>query len=174
MKNKNGISIFIVDDDKIMLAALKKELSESFQKFGVEIFTFESGELCREAIRSKNIPDVAIVDFHLDSKNRDAMNGVKIIDMIKKECPDTDVIMFTSEENADIAVRAMHHGAHDYVVKNVHMFRKLNLSIFQCIKLKELRKEVKKQRSMVVMIVAAVALIVGAVVSIQLFAPQLL
>lgn len=174
MKNENGIQICIVDDDKMMATALKKELEETFKTFGVQVTTFETGELCQDAIRKNRIPDVAIVDYHLDSKYRDAMNGMKTIDMIKKESPDTDVIMFTSEENADIAVRAMHHGAHDYLVKNDHMFRKLNLSIYQCIKLKNLRKEVKKQRTMTTIAVVLVSLIVGAVAAIQIFAPHLL
>lgn len=158
MATNSQISIFIVDDDKMLGKALKNEIEKTFPKFNPVITTFESGEECQKAMGSK--PNLAIVDYHLDSKIKNAMDGVKTIDMIKKNSPNTEVIMFTSEEKADIAVKAMHHGAHDYIVKNEFMFRKLNMSILQCLKLKELKTEVSKSKNRVFILLFIVVAII--------------
>ena len=172
MAPDNQISIFIVDDDKMLAKALKNEIEKTFPKLNPVISTFESGEECEKSIKTK--PNLAIVDYHLDSKIKNAMNGVKTIDMIKKHSPDTEVIMFTSEEKADIAVKAMQHGAHDYIVKNEHMFRKLNMSLLQCLKLRDLKAEVSKSRTRVFILLFIVVAIIGAVASLQIWAPHLL
>ncbi len=172
MAANNQINIFIVDDDKMLAKALKNEIEKTFPKLNPFISTFESGEECQKAIASK--PDLVIVDFHMDSKVKNAMDGVKTIDMIKKHSPNTEVIMFTSVEKAETAVKAMQHGAHDYIVKNEHMFHKLNMSILQCLKLKDLKSEVNKSRTRVFILLFIVVAIIFAVASLQIWAPHLL
>ena len=172
MTTKDEINIFIVDDDKMLVKALKNEIEKTFPKLNPVVTAFESGEECQKSISSK--PTLAIVDYHLDSKIKNAMDGVKTIDMIKKHSPNTEVIMFTSEEKADVAVKAMHHGAHDYIVKNEHMFRKLNMSILQCLKLKDLKNEVSKSRIRVMILLFIVVAIIAAVVALQIWAPGLM
>ncbi len=172
MAANNQLSIFIVDDDKMLAKALKNEIEKTFPKLNPVISTYESGEECQKAIHNK--PNLIIVDYHMDSKVKNAMDGVKTIDMIKKHSPNTEVIMFTSEEKADVAVKAMHHGAHDYIVKNEFMFRKLNMSILQCLKLKDLKTEVGKSRRNAIILLFLLVAVIGGVMAIQLWAPALL
>ena len=170
MKSNTITSIFIIDDDKLLTRTMKNELEQNFGKFNVEITTFESGEAVD--VTKNNQPDVAIIDFHLNSENKTAMNGVKIIDMFRKKSPDTEIIMFTGEDNATIAVTAMHHGAHDYVVKDDSMFSKLNMAIYQCLKLKELKQELQLQKKLSYVSVAVLTLIIAIGLSISIIAPH--
>ncbi len=170
MSKSDQLSIFIVDDDKMLAKALANELESSFSKFSPTISSFETGESCELAISQR--PDIAIVDYNLDSRERDAMNGVAIIDMIKKNSPQTEVIMFTSSENAEIAVKAIQHGAHDYVVKNENVYRKLNMSVLQCYKLKEIKRDMKRQKIMGLLVLTIISFAFGAAMAIQIFAPR--
>ncbi|MGZ3883030.1 MAG: response regulator [Bacteroidia bacterium] len=168
----DSINIHIIDDDKLLTTALKNELEKTFAKYNVEISAFETGE-AYELSKTKT-PDVAVVDFHLNSKFKDAMNGVTLVNKIKKENPDTEVVMFTSEDNAEIAVRAIHQGVHDYVVKNNTMFRKLNMAVYQCMRLKELKEELRLQKKLSYISVIIITLLIGVSATISLIAPHLL
>lgn len=172
MEKREHLSILIIDDDQMLATALKSDLEKTFHRYDLHISVFGTGEESREHIAGK--PDLVIMDYYLNSKNRNAMNGVKIVDMIKRESPDTEVIMFTGEEHADIAVKAMHHGAHDYVVKNDDMFRKLNMSVMQCLRLKHLKSEIRSQRTKSHILVVSMALMAGALIALQLWAPGVL
>lgn len=172
MEAKDRITIFVIDDDKMLTMALKNDIEKTFAQYHAVVSTFEAGEQIDSFANSR--PDVVIVDYHLNSKYKDAMNGVKVIDMIRKESPDTEVIMFTSEEHAEIAVKALHHGAHDYIVKNDFMFRKLNMSVMQCIKLKQLKADVKSQKIKTNILAISLTLMAGALIALQIWAPHVL
>lgn len=119
MKNEK-ISIFLVDDDALFLKLLEVEFLASGD-FVIE--TFPSGETCVTAL-SRN-PDVIILDYHLDGIQKDAMNGLDTLDMIKAFNPDIPVIMLSSQDRIDVAVNCMHHRALDYVVKSETSFLRL-------------------------------------------------
>lgn len=172
MENREHISILIIDDDQMLATALKSDLEKTFPNHDLQISLFETGEAGKAHISGK--PDLVIVDYYLNSKDRNAMNGVKIVDMIKQESPDTEVIMFTAEEHADIALKVMHHGAHDYIVKNDYMFRKLNMSVMQCLKLKHLKSEIRSQRTKSNILMVSMALMAGALIALRLWAPGVL
>lgn len=165
-------TIFIIDDDNMLAMALKSNLEDMFKKQAILVSVFENGEDGLAYIGQE--PDVAIVNYHLGSKDNGAMDGAGIIDMIKKKSPQTEVLIFTGEEHADIAAKAMGHDAHDYIVKNDYMFRKLNLSVMQCLKLKKLRSEVRVQKTKSKILAVSVALMAGALIVIELWVPQIL
>lgn len=122
----------------------------------------------------KKKPQVVILDYHLNSKYPDAANGIKVLNWIKKVNMETDVIMLTSDDNIDIAVLSLKHGASDYVVKTETKFRKINYSLFNLFKMIEAKKEAKGYKRLVGLMVLCIALMVGAVIAIQIFAPSLL
>ncbi|HOZ86257.1 MAG TPA: response regulator [Bacteroidia bacterium] len=165
------INIFIIDDDKILSHALKNEINNHFEDQKVNVRTFEAGELCEPFLKIK--PDIAIVDYHLNSKFKDAKNGVEIIEMIKKQSPDTEVILFTKDDNLGLAVEAFQNGANEYVVKNDYMFRRLNVAILQCLKYRELKLELKwkKERRVIAMVLIGVLLSVA--IACQILAKKL-
>jgi len=170
MEKREHISILIIDDDHMLATALKSDLERTFSNHNLQISLFGTGEESRPHISTK--PDLVIVDYYLNSKDGNAMNGLKIVDMVKQESPDTEVVLFASEEHADIAVKAMSHGAHDYIVKNDYMFRKLNMSVMQCLKLKQLRSEVRVQRTKSNILMVSVALMASALIALRIWVPD--
>jgi two-component system OmpR family response regulator len=136
MINENRIKIFLVDDDKVFLKSLEIEFLQSAD-FNIE--TYSTGEQCLENI-SHN-PDVIILDYHLDGIDKDAMNGLQVLEKVKLSHPDIPVIMLSSQDKIDVAINCMHHRAFDYVVKSETAFMRLQKIISTIFKYKKMEKE---------------------------------
>jgi two-component system OmpR family response regulator len=118
------IKLFLVDDDALFLKSLEIEFTQH-SDFTVE--TFSSGEKCLENMSKR--PDFIILDYHMDSVDKNAMNGIETLDKIKAINPDIPVVMLSSQDKIDVAVRCMHHLAFDYVVKSETAFIRLKNTI---------------------------------------------
>ncbi len=133
---KNKIKIFLVDDDTVYLKMLEIQFQEHGD-FDIECFT--SGEACLENLSSK--PDIIILDYLLDGVDRDAMNGISVLDKIKDNNKDIHVIMLSAQDKIDVAVNCMHHFAYDYVVKSETAFMRLQKVINSIFETKKLKKQ---------------------------------
>jgi DNA-binding NtrC family response regulator len=120
MKDPNQIKIFLVDDDKVFLKSLEIDFLQH-DNFTVE--TFSSGEACINSIAS--LPDVIILDYHLDGTDKNAMNGLETLDRIKAFNQNIPVIILSSQDKIEVAINCMHHKAFDYVVKSETAFVRL-------------------------------------------------
>lgn len=128
--------LFLVDDDIVFLKSLEIEfLNET--EYLVETFT--TGELCIEQI--SRIPDIIILDYHLDGVDKTAMNGIETLDRIKIANPDIPVVMLSAQDKIQVAVDCMHHKAFDYVVKSETAFMRLQKIIKTIFGYKKLEKE---------------------------------
>ena len=135
MKTNKKIKIFLVDDDALFL---KKSEIEFLNHGDFEIYTYATGELCLKSI-DKN-PDIIILDYHLDGIQKGAMNGIDTLDKIKAINDKIPVIMLSSQDKIDIAIKCMHHEAYDYVAKSESAFvrnKKIINSIFLYSKMKK-------------------------------------
>ncbi len=138
-KNKsdsNKTKVFLVDDDAMYLKLLE---SDFLQHTDFSIETYATGEVCLENL-SHN-PDVIILDYHLDGIDKNAMNGIEILDKIKAFNPDIPVIMLSSQDKIDVAINCMHHKASDYVVKSETAFIRLQKIIKTIFLYKKMMKE---------------------------------
>ena len=90
MANQNKRTIFLVDDDPMHLQMLKDHLSS---KLSVDITTFSTGEDCLANL-DKN-PDAIVLDYYLNSVEKNAANGIEILKKIKARNPDTEVVMLS-------------------------------------------------------------------------------
>jgi len=122
--NEKKILLYLVDDDALFLKSLEIEFSDNTES---EIKTFTTGELCLERI-SQN-PDVVILDYHLNSIDKNAINGLETLDSIKKINPLIPVIMLSSQDKIEVAVNCMRHQAFDYIVKSETAFIRLQKAI---------------------------------------------
>jgi len=122
--NEKKILIFLVDDDALFLKSLEIEFSDNTES---DLKTFSTGELCLEKI-SQN-PDVVILDYHLDSIDKNAVNGLQTLDRIKDINPLIPVIMLSSQDKIEVAVNCMKHQAFDYIVKSETAFIRLQKAI---------------------------------------------
>jgi|GEM_PF-125568 len=128
MDSKKQINIFIVDDNKVFAQALKDNIENAFESVPLKIQSFETGEKCMENLKHAK-PELIILDYYLNSKYPYAADGIEILDWIKKEHPETNVIMLSMDDHIDIALKSFHHGASDYIVKALSQFGKINHSI---------------------------------------------
>lgn len=128
------IKVFLIDDDALLLKSLELDFKEHTE---FEIETYATGELCIENL-AKN-PDVIILDYHLDSIDINAMNGIETLDKIKSINDEIPVIMHSSQDKIDVAVNCMHHKAFDYVIKSETSFIRLQKNIETIIMLKKMK-----------------------------------
>jgi two-component system OmpR family response regulator len=136
MKNENKIKLFLVDDDALFLKSLEIEFLQSAD---FEIETYSTGELCIANL--SHSPDVLILDYLLDSIDKNAMNGIETLDKIKAFNPDIPVVMLSSQDKIEVAINCMHHRAFDYVVKSETAFVRLQKIITTIFRYKKMEKE---------------------------------
>jgi DNA-binding NtrC family response regulator len=133
----NKILVFLVDDDAVFLKSLEIEFSV-YSEFVVK--TFATGELCLSNLFQH--PDIVILDYHLDGIDKRAMNGIDTLDRITAFDRNIPVIMLSSQDKIDVAIRCMHHLAYDYVVKSETAFLRLQKVIETIFTYKKMEKTV--------------------------------
>src|SRR5579871_4574584 len=138
MKSDTKIRLFLVDDDALFLKSLEIEF---LQHADFTIETFATGELCVENLT--HMPDVIILDYHLDGIDKTAMNGIETLNKIKAGNPDIPVVMLSSQDKIEVAINCMHHRAFDYVVKSETAFVRLQRIITTIFRYKKMEKELK-------------------------------
>ncbi|MBT3422497.1 MAG: response regulator [Bacteroidetes bacterium] len=138
IKNGAQIKLFLVDDDALFLKSLEIEFLDNAD-FIIE--TYPTGEKCISML--SNMPDVIILDYHLDGIDKEAMNGIETLDKIKAFNPDISVIMLSQQDKIDVAIDCMHHKATDYVIKSETAFIRLQKIITTIFSIKKIEKELK-------------------------------
>ena len=136
MTNQNKIQLFLVDDDALFLKSLEIEF---LQHADFSIETYPTGETCM--MHLSDLPDVIILDYHLDSTDKNAINGIESLDKIKTFNPDIPVVMLSSQDKIEVAINCMHHRAFDYVVKSETAFVRLQKIITTIFRYKKMEKE---------------------------------
>lgn len=133
--NSEIITLFLVDDDPIFLRLLDIEFK---QHSNFNIKTFPSGEECILALNEN--PDIIILDYHLDGINKNVLNGIQTLDQIKLINPLIPVIVLSSQDKIEVAIKCMRHLAHDYVVKSETSFVRLQKIINSLYDIKKMEK----------------------------------
>lgn len=116
-----GLNLFIVDDNKLLVTDLKHYLQTRFG-VGLNISTFNDGESCLEKV--DNSTSIVILDYFMDGKN-----GLEILKSIKTINPKTEVIMLSSNENLVLAIESFREGAKDFVVKGHGSWKKITFLV---------------------------------------------
>ena len=179
MGTKGQTNIFIVDDDKMFSLALKANIESSFENKPIKVHSFVTGETCMQKFNEEK-PQIVILDFHLNSKYYDAEDGIQVLDWIKKANAETYVIIVTSDDNCNVALKSFEHGACDYVFKTETQLRKINYSLANLFKILDAKSEVQQYknktrtyRNMVFGIFLGLAILIGGLVAIQIIEPSL-
>lgn len=116
--------IFIVDDDTMLTEALQDYLT---RKVAHQIHSFHTGEECLKHLSEE--PDLIILDYYLNTVQKDAANGMEILQTIKKHYHRIHVIMLSSQERYGVAIQTIQKGAEQYVIKDETAFEKIALMI---------------------------------------------
>lgn len=113
-----GLNLFIVDDNELLITDLKYYLQNKFG-MSIKISTFLDGESCLEKV-DKNT-HVVILDHFLNGKN-----GLEVLKQIKEINPETEVIMYSGNEDIGLAIETFRAGATDYVIKGQGALKKIS------------------------------------------------
>jgi len=132
MREKN---ILVIDDDKIILDSLCEFLSlEGFQTSGAETLKSATAKLEDENYC------LAIIDVNLPDGD-----GIELLDIVRKNYPQTVSIVITGYGTIESAVRAIKQGAYDYLTKPI-IDDELRLVVGRAIKQQLLMSENEKLR----------------------------
>lgn len=132
-----GFKIFIAEDDVWYSEILRYhlELNPDY-----EIKTFESGKQLLNALHEK--PDVITLDYSLPDTD-----GKKLLTYIKKELPETEVVIISGQEDIVTAVNLLKEGAYDYLVKDDDTKDRIWQTILHIREHSNLKQEVNELRS---------------------------
>ncbi len=101
------INLLLVDDEQEYLAALTERLIDK----GLNVLSAAGGKEALQITRHLKI-DVVVMDVVMPG-----MSGIGTLREIKKQYPDTEIIMLTGLADVSAAVDAMSLGAFDYLIK---------------------------------------------------------
>ncbi|MDC0936228.1 sigma-54 dependent transcriptional regulator [Pirellulales bacterium] len=135
---ETNIDLLIVDDDD----ELRNGLANYFRQLGHSVDDAESAEAALERMQSREFT-VAVLDMVMPG-----MSGVELLEKIKNDSPETEVILLTGEGTIEKAVEAMKLRAFDFLAKPVRM-KQLDAVVQKAAESGKLRKENRQLRALV-------------------------
>jgi len=102
------VRVLLVDDE----APFAMNLSRLLQNRNFEVVTAFDGFQALETVRSADAFDVAVLDVQMPG-----MDGMATLKAIKKQSPQTEVIMLTGHATLKSGIQAIREGAFDYLMK---------------------------------------------------------
>lgn len=104
-------TILLADDD----VHLTENLSRILSKEGYEVLTANDGKTGYDIINSKKV-DVMICDMEMP-----VMSGMELMEKVKRNFGDTEVIMMTGFGDESLAIEALRKGAINYLRKPIDL-----------------------------------------------------
>ena len=137
-KNANE-QILVVDDDE----AIRWTLREALQGWG---FTANEAGSVQEGVRQfkADLPAAVLLDIDLPDGS-----GLDVLRELKREHPESIVIMITGNVQVDNTISALRGGAYDFIAKPINL-EELRITIRNALETRHLRREiaqVKKERA---------------------------
>lgn len=103
--------ILLIDDEPAQITSIKSFL----KRRTYSVLTANSGEEGLSFINEGNI-DLVLTDFRMPE-----MNGLEVVQQIKKSNPDIPVVVITAYSDTKDAVKVMKEGAFDYLSKPIDL-----------------------------------------------------
>jgi DNA-binding NtrC family response regulator len=126
--------ILIADDQADILSALKLLLKR--EGFDVATATSPAGVI---DIAAREHVDVALVDLNYTRDTTSGEEGLALVEQLHRLHPELPIVVMTAWATVEVAVRAMRHGANDFLEKPWNNQRLLSLLANQ-VKLAEARQ----------------------------------
>jgi signal transduction histidine kinase len=102
--------ILLVDDEE----GIRKVLAISLSDKGYQVFTAKSGEEALHIFKEQD-PPIVLTDIKMPG-----MDGIELLQKMKQENPDTEVIMITGHGDMELAIQSLKHEATDFITKPIH------------------------------------------------------
>jgi DNA-binding NtrC family response regulator len=104
--------ILVVDDNKNALSALRMLLQLEFD----QVVTLSNPNLIPSALEKEEF-DVVLLDMNFSAGINTGNEGLYWLGEIRKSRPFTEVVMITAYGDVELAVKALKHGAADFILK---------------------------------------------------------
>ena len=127
--------ILIVDDERF----IRMTLAEAVRSWNYEPFEAASVEQAKR-ILSEELPSIVLLDIDLPDGS-----GLDVLKAIKRQTPETIVIMITGNVSVPNTIAALRGGAHDFISKPISL-EELRVTLQNGLETKQLRREVKVAR----------------------------
>jgi len=108
-------ALLIVDDEE----GIRETLSGIFEDEGYNVTAVASGEEALGVLREQS-PDLVLLDVWLSG-----IDGIQILQEIKKTSPNLPVVMISGHGNIELAVKATRMGAYEFLEKPLSLERVL-------------------------------------------------
>jgi DNA-binding NtrC family response regulator len=102
----NSAAILVVDDEFGVRQSFNLILKDTY-----EVILAETGSQALEVLSKRSV-DLVLLDILLPD-----MNGIEVLEKLKRSDPETDVIMVTAVNDVQTAVIATKLGAYEYIIK---------------------------------------------------------
>ncbi len=102
--------ILLIDDDP----AVRGLISSILRKKGMDVVLAKEGSEGLQLMQDEK-PDLVICDFQMPG-----MNGLEVLDQIKKDNPQIPVVILTAYGDATLTIRSMQTGAFDFIEKPIN------------------------------------------------------
>ncbi|HKI27475.1 MAG TPA: sigma-54 dependent transcriptional regulator [Candidatus Sulfotelmatobacter sp.] len=127
--------ILIVDDERLVRWSLRQKCEE----WGYQIVEAEAGEVGLRLAQHES-PDLILLDVRLPG-----LNGLQVLEQLKKNGDAPSVIMITADPQLDDVKSALKLGAYDFIGKPLD-FEELRVTIQNALERNHLRSEVQSLR----------------------------
>jgi signal transduction histidine kinase len=103
-------TVLLVDDEE----GIRTVLSLAITDAGYEALTAATGAQALEILTERDIP-LIVTDIRMPG-----MDGLELLKRIRKDWPDSEVIMITGHGDMDVAIESLRLGAGDFITKPLH------------------------------------------------------
>ena len=136
--------ILVVDDDEDVLITAEVVLKQKFK----EVHTTTKPEEIPMFMK-RGVYSVVMLDMNYSTGDSSGKEGLKWLDWLHREYPETQVVMITAYGEVNLAVQAMKRGAVDFVTKpwQYYEIQETILSAFKLSQTRQQVEEVRLQRS---------------------------
>lgn len=110
MKLSNNRSLLLVDDEKDIRDVLELSLTD----LGYCVFIAENGEEALDLFKRRR-PEIVLTDIKMPG-----MDGIELLQRVKHECSDTEVIMLTGHGDTGLAIKSLKYEAIDFITKPIN------------------------------------------------------
>ena len=107
MENK----ILLVDDE----ADIREVLNLALSDLGYQVFEAENGDEALGIFKEVQ-PPIVLTDIKMPG-----MDGIELLQKVKHENPETEVIMITGHGDMDLAIRSLKNEATDFITKPINV-----------------------------------------------------
>jgi signal transduction histidine kinase len=109
--NRKSFKLLLVDDEEDIREVLRFPLAD----LGYDVLMAENA-VTALSVFNKEHPDIVLTDIKMPD-----MDGIELLQRIKNESPDAEVIMITGHGDMNLAIRSLKHEATDFITKPINV-----------------------------------------------------